>query len=179
MWNFKTGTWDTFASGLFFYNSVYAGDGNQYATVDATVTSSVIQQTTSSRCLRCHGATQPSTVVMPSSVTNIAATWDTGDAVANDFHGAGAGGEPGYYQGQYYGYLKNGLAAGFSRPNAPISCETCHDPHGSSNLYHVPTTVNGVGVSRYFPAWSKRPHSSMAAVSTVNVSGNPSCSLPP
>lgn len=150
LWNFKTGAWDAYASGFFYYQSASspADFGGDYTitqdTVDGTRTASPIQQTQMAGCLGCHGAARPSSVVMPAGVTNVASAWNTGNPATDDVHGGGDGQEPDSQQGQMYGYLQTGLAPGYSRPNAPLACENCHDPHGSANLYHIPETVNGV-----------------------------------
>jgi hypothetical protein len=66
---------------------------------------------------------------MPAGVTNVGAKW-TG-AAGSDFHAgvasAGFGG---------------GLKVPYQRGQA-VPCTACHASHGSSNLYHVPGTVNG------------------------------------
>ena len=80
-------------------------------------------------CLRCHDGTPPSGVVVPADVTNIGATWNT-----TDYHGAGTGNSG------------TALKPPYSRGQAAIGCPTCHDTHGTGNLYHVPSIVNGQAV---------------------------------
>jgi hypothetical protein len=74
----------------------------------------------------------PSGVVMPSGVSNIGAVWGPGTPAS--FHGA-------YLPSGGFG---GGLITQYTRGQAPdIACRTCHDPHGSANLYHIPATVQG------------------------------------
>jgi hypothetical protein len=55
---------------------------------------------------------------------------------AADFHGARSG-------AGFSGALKLPFARGMN-----VACDTCHDPHGNNNLYHVRTSVNGTnGIS--------------------------------
>lgn len=82
-------------------------------------------------CLRCHDGSTPAGVTVPSSVTNVNATW------ATEFHGGRAG----------YGF-GGAIKSPYSRGNEPIGCSVCHDSHGNSNLYHIATSVNGTtGIS--------------------------------
>jgi hypothetical protein len=80
-------------------------------------------------CLRCHSGTAPSGVVVPAGVTNIGAGW-TG-ATGGDWHS-------GVASTGFGGTLKPPYARGQA-----VECSACHASHGSSNLYHVPGTVNG------------------------------------
>lgn len=114
IWNRQTARWDAIWSGQ--------------AGTDAEVWREA-ETTSSSMCLKCHSGSVPAGVVMRPGVANVGPSWNT---PSGDLHGGGAG----------YGF-SGGLAPGLSRGQAAISCYTCHDPHGSSNIYHVPSTVNG------------------------------------
>ncbi|MRR11570.1 hypothetical protein EG835_03650, partial [bacterium] len=76
-------------------------------------------------CLSCHEGPAPDGVTMPAGVTDVGAGWQT------DLHGWGTG------QG-----FDGVLSAPYSRGSEAIECATCHDPHGSSSIYHVPESVN-------------------------------------
>ena len=80
-------------------------------------------------CLKCHDGTPPSGVVFPPATRNVGATWS---AVSGDFHGGGSGTG-----------LGSALLAPYARGNSAISCGTCHETHGSANVYHFPTWING------------------------------------
>ncbi|RJQ52648.1 MAG: hypothetical protein C4521_09935 [Actinobacteria bacterium] len=82
-------------------------------------------------CLSCHDGAAPSGVTVPAGVKNINSGW-----AAEDRHGFGTGTGSG-----------GSLKAPYVRGNAPIACLTCHDTHGSPNVYHFRETVNGGAVS--------------------------------
>lgn len=82
-------------------------------------------------CLKCHGATPPAGVTMTGVRSLAGYTTTTGD-----FHGTRAG----------TGFGTGGLTADHTRGESAIPCATCHDPHGSASLYHVPSVVNGSSV---------------------------------
>lgn len=81
-------------------------------------------------CLACHDGTGASGVSMPSSMTSVASVWTTG--TLSDLHGPRAG-------TGFSGTLK----PGWTRGQAAIPCATCHDEHGSDNLYHIKSDVSG------------------------------------
>jgi len=114
VWNTQTSSWDQLAS--------------QDAGQDTTL--AMKRGATDTACLRCHSGTTPSGVTMPASVTNVGATWS--NATSGDLHGDRAG----------TGW-SGSLVAPYTRGFPAIRCETCHDPHGSANLFHIPETVNG------------------------------------
>lgn len=80
-------------------------------------------------CLKCHDGTPPSGVVFPPATRNVGASWA---GASGDFHGGGAGGG-----------LGSALLAPYGRGSAAIPCGTCHETHGSANVYHFPTWING------------------------------------
>ncbi len=120
LWNFKTSRFDVLASGT-------------YGT-DTSVNSVRDMSDGGASCLTCHDGSAPAGVKFPSAGKNIAGTWVTG--ASGDWHGPRVG--PG-------GGASTPLAAPYTYgQSAAIPCETCHDPHGSGSLYHVPAMVNGV-----------------------------------
>lgn len=91
----------------------------------------IFSPSVSTFCLRCHDGAPPAGVTVPSSVTNVNATW------ATEFHGGAAG-------AGFGGTIKSP----YRRGNEAIGCNVCHDSHGNDNLYHLATTVNGTsGIS--------------------------------
>lgn len=79
----------------------------------------------SALCNRCHDNTPPSGVLMGTTPpANISIN------AVNGFHGDFAGTK---------GHLLEPYIAGSSR----LACDDCHDPHGSTNVYHLRETVNG------------------------------------
>lgn len=77
-------------------------------------------------CLSCHQGPAPEGVTVPAGMTDLGAAWQT------DVHGWGTG--------QGFG---GELNAPYARASEAVSCDTCHDPHGSKSIYHVPESVNG------------------------------------
>ncbi|MBE0475547.1 MAG: hypothetical protein IBX62_00370 [Coriobacteriia bacterium] len=88
--------------------------------------------TPDSFCLACHDGSTPEGVTLPSGVTNIGANW--GATSKADFHGARAG--------TGYSGSTGGMAPPYRRGMAALPCVTCHDPHGSGNLFHIADNVN-------------------------------------
>jgi hypothetical protein len=82
-------------------------------------------------CLACHGAAPPPNVYFPTPLVNVSSSWASGDR-----HGASAGGG-----------WSSSLRTPYVRGQDAIPCETCHDPHGNANLYHIQTSVNATTVS--------------------------------
>lgn len=78
-------------------------------------------------CLACHDEAAPLGVTMPEGTTDIRSAWQ------GDLHGAGVGD----------GFGGTPVQSPYARGSEAIDCSTCHDSHGTSNIYHVPTTVNG------------------------------------
>ncbi|HEY3318169.1 MAG TPA: hypothetical protein VGK50_07090, partial [Coriobacteriia bacterium] len=123
LWNFATQRWDQVATGVF------GGDVRVESYAELTLDGTA-------QCLECHGITRPAGVVMPSGVATIAPLWKN-DA-NGDVHGPrpGPGGATALAVPYVYG------------AGSGVPCQVCHDPHGSPNVYHVPTTVNGAtGIS--------------------------------
>ncbi len=114
VWNFSTTSWDQMATG-------------NYPAPDSTVTFFRNKENTAF-CNKCHDNTPPLGVLMGTTPTaNIAA------GTTSDFHGDAAG---------------SVFKKGFKSPtylygSTRIACDECHDPHGSSNVYHLRETVNG------------------------------------
>jgi hypothetical protein len=88
-------------------------------------------------CIRCHTKFPPAGVTMPGNLADISQAWTT------DIHGDATGHKSGGVVVGYGGTIK----APYVRGNAAIPCEACHQSHGSTNLYHLATTVNGKSVS--------------------------------
>ncbi|TDA67498.1 MAG: hypothetical protein D9V47_10575 [Clostridia bacterium] len=78
-------------------------------------------------CTRCHDNSPPSGVTM-GTVMQISPAYGT------DRHGSGSGPE-GYSNGSLVNYNFRGMPR--------LSCNECHDEHGSGNVYHLRETVNG------------------------------------
>jgi hypothetical protein len=77
-------------------------------------------------CVTCHRASPPVGATGAAAFVNIADSW------AWDRHGEASGSGSG-----------GSIKAPFARGAAAIPCETCHDSHGSSNIYHLKPTLNG------------------------------------
>jgi hypothetical protein len=120
LWNTRTLAWEQVGS----VQSPLSGEDTRFE--------KLVFGTDGSMCLRCHGATRPSGVVMPSGVPNIESIWTTGTTERHS--AANASLSP------------SGLIPGMPSP-ATLSCAVCHDPHGSTNLYHFPGQVYGTTVT--------------------------------
>jgi predicted CXXCH cytochrome family protein len=104
-------------------------------------------------CLTCHDGTPPGSVTMSANLVDMADAY----FVVPDQHGSGDG------QGSKKGYLKAPFSDGASHtanPFAAMNCTTCHDTHGSVNIYNlresitVGTTVMTIGsTSGGFSGW--------------------------
>lgn len=82
-------------------------------------------------CNKCHDNSPPAGVVM-SGPMNISS------AYTGDYHGEAAG----------TGASSTlALKAPFARGAGPLSCHLCHDPHGSSSVFHFNEKVNNYSVS--------------------------------
>ena len=107
-------------------------------------------------CLKCHDGTPPSGVVVPNldiaavnqtrqNILNVANNYLRTDGKA-DMHGAQAGTlfkdtsvfNPGNSTINYEGEFRGPYYAGMD----PILCGDCHDPHGSTNQYHLKENIN-------------------------------------
>ena len=118
VWNPGTSSWDSTLT------ATALGTTGSFLFSKAAVPSSV--------CLSCHDGTTPAGVVVPNGVVNVGATWVNTSTAS--FHSAYApsGGNGG------------GLIPLYTRGVAPnIPCATCHDPHGTANIFHIPTSVEG------------------------------------
>jgi len=121
------------AGGASGYSDTEIGKVITLAYLDAYIKLVESTSAAQSYCLRCHSTPISASVTMPSNLTNMRVSWNT------DFHGAGKG-------SGYGGTLK----APYSRGQAAIDCDVCHDAaaHGSAtNPYKLKTTVNGNAVS--------------------------------
>jgi hypothetical protein len=78
-------------------------------------------------CNKCHDNAPPSGVVMGTTI-NIASTY------SDDLHGGSSGS---------LGYTRGSIKGPYQRGNSPLPCIDCHDPHGSSNVYHLRENLNG------------------------------------
>ncbi len=79
-------------------------------------------------CNKCHDNSPPSSVTWTATKTKNIAT-----AYTTDAHGSGSGGSR--------------ISAPYKSPMNPLPCTECHDPHGSSNIYHIKETIDGGSVS--------------------------------
>ncbi|HSK48459.1 MAG TPA: hypothetical protein VLA05_10735, partial [Coriobacteriia bacterium] len=115
LWNFETNAWDVKASGQAATDLAFNAEE---------------EQTDNSFCLKCHDGTAPSGVTLPAGSRDIATAWT---ATTGDVHGAAVG--SGNYQ--------SGLSPEYKAGQPAIPCGTCHDSHGTGNLYHLRSTING------------------------------------
>lgn len=100
---------------------------------DTDASHTVASNDSSEMCLRCHDGLPPAGVVFPAGMTVIAQGWTS---ATGDYHGARAG--DGFGSGELLSYGRGWDA---------LQCTTCHDAHGTANVYHIPATVNGLDVS--------------------------------
>jgi hypothetical protein len=100
---------------------------------DTDASHAVASDYSSTMCLRCHDGLPPAGVVFPAGVTVLAEGWTS---ATGDYHGARAGD----------GFGSGGLLY-YGRGWDALQCTTCHDAHGTANLYHIPETVNGLDVT--------------------------------
>jgi len=82
-------------------------------------------------CLACHGGIPPEGVVLPTGMSSLA-PWSS---AVGDFHGARAG----------IGFGSAAVKTPYTRSSGGIECTICHDAHGTGNVYHIPSVVNGRG----------------------------------
>jgi predicted CXXCH cytochrome family protein len=96
-------------------------------------------------CDKCHNGFPPSGVTMPSTMLEIKLNYESNppDQIAGGID------ETGDWHGVKSGTGWGGsLLAPYSRGMAALVCMDCHESHGSSNVYHFKTTVNGkTGIS--------------------------------
>ncbi len=119
VWNPGSSTWNEITR---FVSGADRGASVERRAVDSTF------------CLKCHDGAPPSGVVFPATMKNVGASWGAG---TGDFHGGGSGTG-----------LGTALAAPYIRGNSAIACGTCHEAHGTANVYHFPTWINGTsGIS--------------------------------
>ena len=94
-------------------------------------------------CLVCHDGTTPAGVTMSAGMVNMAAAWG-----ANDQHGnaSGTGGGNGRLKAPWQDVVANGdgtwANAETTNPYAALQCNTCHDGHGSDNLFQLKSSIS-------------------------------------
>jgi hypothetical protein len=91
-------------------------------------------------CLKCHDNTWATdgTVVGPDIIKDIAASY-LDHSAKGDEHGAASGSNNSVLRGPYASW---GTSSGIP----PMPCTDCHDPHGSSSIYHLRTLTDQCGV---------------------------------
>ena len=106
-------------------------------------------------CLVCHDSAggdtpppgPPAGVTISSSLLNIASTYST-----TDQHGRldGTGGSNGFMKAPWQDIVANGdgtwANAELPNPYAALQCTSCHDGHGSDNIFHLKTSINIRGI---------------------------------
>jgi hypothetical protein len=121
VWNFRTGQWEQILA-------------PKDTATDISVAKSA-SQTGSAFCLTCHDGAPPSGVVVPTNVLNVGADW-TGVAGGALHSGVASSGNGGGIKTPY-------------RRGQEVACSACHLSHGGTNLFHVPSTVNGTAGITY------------------------------
>jgi hypothetical protein len=115
-WNAESGSWTLVTSDSL--------------STDTDVGHSVTASNATSMCLRCHDGLPPDGVVLPAGMPSLATAWTS---AVGDFHGARPG----------IGFGSAGVKTPYTRSSGAIECTVCHDAHGTSNVYHIPSAVNG------------------------------------
>jgi hypothetical protein len=104
-------------------------------------------------CLTCHDGTTPPGVTLVQDPPTRRSMVNIADAYANsDYHGAIA--QAGFGTSINKGSMKQPWvtaadeAAGLdpTAPYAAMNCNTCHDSHGSDNIYNLKTSINIGGI---------------------------------
>lgn len=90
-------------------------------------------------CLVCHDGNTPAGVTM----NTVNALEDIASAYTTDQHGraAGNGGGRGELKAPWHNVGGSWSEAELGAPYAALQCTTCHDSHGSDNLYHLKTSI--------------------------------------
>jgi len=89
--------------------------------------------------LVCHDGQPPTGVTVPGTMLNIGYWFGSGDRSV-DQHGIGDG------SGGGKGILKAPFSGADSQPYSAINCSTCHESHGSTNIYNLRTQVSVEGI---------------------------------
>lgn len=126
-------------------------------TVSPCATAPVLDMVTF--CLTCHDNSPPTGVTMSPNLVNIASAYNSSDQ-----HGriAGNNGANGYMKSPWN---DSDASAEIAFPYAALTCTTCHDGHGSDNIFHLKKSITvrgiqmrvggGVGSGFEPPAFSK------------------------
>ena len=95
-------------------------------------------------CLVCHDNNPPPGVTMSPSLLNVADAYQSADQ-----HGriAGNNGGNGYMKAPWQNIGVGPWASSeLANPYAALQCNTCHDGHGSDNIFHLKTSINVRGI---------------------------------
>lgn len=93
-------------------------------------------------CLVCHDNAPPAGVTMSPNLVNIASAYNSSDQ-----HGriAGNNGANGYMKAPWQDVVANGdgtwANSELPNPYAALQCTTCHDGHGTDNIFHLKTSI--------------------------------------
>jgi predicted CXXCH cytochrome family protein len=129
--------------------AVTAGEGlaaNEVWTITVDITTSPPAPDYVGFCLTCHDGSAPAGAEAANNLENVAAHY-----LGNDQHGAQE------CCSSNNGYLKSvwnpnaGAGNDHTTPYAALQCTTCHDQHGTNNIYHLKQsiTVNGQQMTIY------------------------------
>jgi predicted CXXCH cytochrome family protein len=98
-------------------------------------------------CITCHDGTTPAGVTMSANMENIAVDWFSGGAQ----HGAEPGNtgtklSKGYKKVPWTSQANFDAGREPDNPYAALPCTTCHDAHGSDNIFHLKTSITVAGI---------------------------------
>lgn len=96
-------------------------------------------------CLTCHDGTTPAGVTMPPTMVNVATEFFT-----RDQHGSVAGNtgtqiSKGYKKTPWTTSTQFNAGQEPANPYAALQCATCHDGHGSGNIFHLKDSIDVAG----------------------------------
>jgi hypothetical protein len=108
-------------------------------------------------CLDCHDGSYPASVTPPTIALNVVST-----SIKADAHGTVA---------TRNASLKAGALA-WSNSTTPMPCSACHDPHGTTNLFHLRTKVYGPDGVTQIPADARAGRSPLDPVQVTTLDNN-------
>ena len=148
------------SNGIYNYNSSPNGDCSTGSNLDplnpaGKPNNNYVEPDHIAFCLVCHDGTLPagSNASMGTNPVLDMQTAYFNDGNTTDKHGIATGNEAGQ------GYLKfpwtpNGATSDITQGYAALNCTTCHDAHGSGNIFNLRTSITVAGEVMETGGWA-------------------------